>query len=178
MIIKRKFRPATKRASNRSSSIGRSPLTVPYSIQSSITVSILCSFLKRGAQIISNIDKVDMKGYEADFNYRPLRGWDIFGNVGYTDAIIKAYAALPASVDKTAPYVPKFSFNGGTQYALPVSSKLQLITRVDMHRKGSQYYETLNTAGARSAFNLFDARVSLGDTSDRWRLSAWTKERV
>jgi iron complex outermembrane receptor protein len=127
------------------------------------------------AQIISNIDKSEMKGVEVDFNFRPVKGWDLFGNLGYTDSEIKAYAASPASVGKYMPYVPKLGFNLGTQYVYPVSDKLQVTGRLEMHHKGSQYYETLNTAGARSAFNLFDARLAVGDQEDKWRLTAWTK---
>lgn len=127
------------------------------------------------AQIITNIDEADMKGFEVEVNYRPVSGWDIFGNIGYTDATIKSYAAQPTSVDKTMPYVPKLGFNLGTQYAYPLSDTLELTARVDMHHKGSQYWETLNTAGERSAIDLYDVRLSLGDAADKWRLSAWTR---
>lgn len=127
------------------------------------------------AQIITNIDKADMKGFEADLNIRPVKGWDIFGNVGYTDAEIKAYANSPASAGKVMPYVPKLGYNIGTQYIYPVSDKLQASVRVDLHHKGEQYYETLNTSGKRPGFNLVDARVAVSDPEDKWRLTAWTK---
>lgn len=127
------------------------------------------------AQIITNIDKVDMKGVEADINLHPAKGWDIFGNFGYTDAEIKAYAALPASVGKVMPYVPKFGFNIGTQYVYPVADNLQVTGRVDLQHKGRQFYETLNTAGSRSAINLVNGRLSVGDQSDKWKLSGWVK---
>jgi len=128
-----------------------------------------------GAQIISNIDKSTMKGYEFDFNYSPVARWQLYGNAGYTWSRIDRYAALPASVGKTMPYVPKFGFNVGSQYAFPVTDNLDLTARVDMHRKGSQFWETLNTAGARSAFNLFDARLSLSRPEGKWQVTAWVK---
>jgi iron complex outermembrane receptor protein len=127
------------------------------------------------AQIITNIDRATMKGFEVDFNARPVEGWDVFGNVGYTDATIKQYTALPASNGKTMPYVPKFGYSVGTQYALPVADNLELTARLDLHHKGRQFWETVNTAGARSAFNLVDARLSLGHIDGKWRLSAWAK---
>ncbi|RVT92968.1 TonB-dependent receptor [Sphingomonas crocodyli] len=127
------------------------------------------------AQIITNIDKATMKGFEVDFNVRPVKGWDIYGNAGYTDATIKKYGASPASVGRTMPYVPKFGYNLGTQYAFPITENRNLTARVDMHHKGRQFWETLNTAGARSAFNLYDARLSFGAADGKWQVTAWTK---
>ncbi|ACG78847.1 TonB-dependent receptor [Phenylobacterium zucineum HLK1] len=127
------------------------------------------------AQIITNIDKATMKGAELDVSFRPMTGWEIYGNVGYTDAEIDKYVQLPASEGKTMPYVPKLGYSLGTQYTYALTGDLDLIGRVDLHHKGRQYWETLNTAGARSAFNLVDARVSIADADRRWKLSAWTK---
>jgi len=127
------------------------------------------------AQIITNIDKATMKGFEVDFNVRPVKGWEIYGNAGYTDATIKKYSASPASVGKTMPYVPEFGYNLGTQYTIPVTDDRTLTARVDMHHKGRQFWETLNTAGARSAFDLYDARLSFGAADGKWRVTAWTK---
>ena len=73
------------------------------------------------------------------------------------------------------PYVPKLGYSLGTQYTYALSDKFDVIGRVDLHHKGKQYWETLNTAGARSAFNLVDARVSLAAPGGKWSLSAWTK---
>lgn len=127
------------------------------------------------AQIITNIDKATMKGFEVDFNIRPVERLDIYGNAGYTDAKIKKYSASPASVGKTMPYVPKFGYNLGTQYAIPMTDNRTLTVRVDMHHKGRQFWETLNTAGARSAFNLYDARLSFGAEDGKWQVTAWTR---
>ena len=127
------------------------------------------------AQIITNIDKATMKGVELDVNVRPVKGWELYGNLGYTDATIKKYSASPASVGKTMPYVPKFGYNLGTQYTLPISGTLDLTARLDMHHKGRQFWETVNTAGARSAFNLYDARLSVGPADGKWKLSGWIK---
>lgn len=127
-----------------------------------------------GAQIVTNIDRVDVKGFEVELNGRLAGGFDLVGGLGYTDAEIKEYRASPASVGRAAPYVPKLSLSAGLQYTSAITDVLDLVARLDWNRTGRQYYEP-NEITSRDPLNLANARLTLVHSSDDWQVSLWSK---
>ncbi len=126
------------------------------------------------AQIVTNIDKVDLKGFEIELHARPMQGLEIFGGIGYTNSKIKAYSASPATVGNKAPYVPKLGLNAGIQYTQPLTDSLQSRFRVDWQQMGRQYWDVANN-GARSTVDLTEIRIGLGDTDGVWEVAGWMK---
>ena len=82
-------------------------------------------------RIVTNIDKVDLKGLEADVRWRPIHELGLHAAFGYTDSKIKEYAVRPYTVGNKVPYVPDYTANVGVELsnaprsvaALPVELK-------------------------------------------------------
>lgn len=125
-----------------------------------------------GAQIITNIDAVDIRGFELEAAYRPLAGVTLSAGYGYTDSEIKQYRVNPLVVGNRAPYVPRYTMNAGAQYSIPVSGAIMLTARTDYERRGGQFWSPENET-QRNPVDLVDARLSLAGALDDWSLSLW-----
>lgn len=127
-----------------------------------------------GAQIITNIDKVDLWGFEIEATLNAAEGLDLYAAIGMTDSEIKAYQVDPTAVGSWAPYVPKYTFNAGAQYRTPVSGSVDVMARIDWERRGKQYWEPNNFA-ARSSIDLVRARFGFESEDHGWSLMAWAR---
>ena len=123
------------------------------------------------AQILTNIDKVNLKGGEMDVMFRATDNLDLYGSFGYTDSKIKAYTVDPSVVGNRAPYVAKNTINLGAQYEFPWNlGDTYLFTRVDYEMRGKQYWDVANST-ARDALNFVHLRVGVDDNQDKWSLT-------
>jgi iron complex outermembrane recepter protein len=140
-------------------------------------------------RIVTNIDRVDIKGIEADFHWRATHNFGVHGSAGYTDTEIKAYAVRPYTVGNKVPYVPDYTGNLGLDYSVPVGATLNLVARVDENFIGKTWFSTVQdnrlpnffTALGfgegdfrnqyRKAYATTDAR--LGVESGQWAVTAW-----
>ena len=77
-----------------------------------------------GAQVISNIDKVDLKGLDLDFRFLPTKGLEFDGGLGITDSDIKKNTVDPSSVGHHTPKNVPFKVNLGVQYTQPLAAGL------------------------------------------------------
>lgn len=122
-----------------------------------------------GAQILLNVDKVEIKGGEVEAIANLAPGFDVYAGLGISDSQIKQYAINPADVGNWAPYVPKTSYNLGAQYRFPVAASLRILTRADFISKGKQYWDPENSA-PRDTVNLVNLRAGLEDSKGKWSL--------
>ncbi len=127
-----------------------------------------------GAQILVNIDEVELIGGEIEAVANLADGFDVFGSVGVTDSKVKAYAINPAAVGNKSPYVPAYTLNLGAQYRVPVTTELGLLARVDYERRGKQYWDPENST-ARSTIDLVNVRFGIEDNDGRWSLIGTVK---
>jgi iron complex outermembrane receptor protein len=136
-----------------------------------------------GGQIVSrltNAGEVSTRGLEADFNLKPLSQWGISGGVAYTDAHIDHFncpasvASTCAALDgKTLPYSPKWKSVTRTDYTIPLRQTrfdLELATSFTWQSK-VQYDINQSQDTIQGAYGLWDASVSLVDSSDKLRIS-------
>lgn len=123
-----------------------------------------------GAQVLINIDEVDIKGFEVEAIWNAIEGLDIFGSYGKTDSEIRAYTTDPNQVGNTAPYTPEFTLNLGAQWRAAMSETLDFVVRVDYERRGQQFYSPENTL-PRSSLDLVNARVAIEGGDGRWELA-------
>lgn len=122
------------------------------------------------AQILTNIDKVTLKGGELDLVLRATDNLDMYASFGYTDSEIKAYAVDPTSVGNRAPYIAKTTFNIGAQYEIPWNiGNTSLFTRADYEVRGNQFWDVQNSTD-RDDLKLLHVRVGVNDNDDRWSL--------
>lgn len=123
------------------------------------------------AQILTNIDKVTLKGGELDLMLRATDNLDMYASFGYTDSEIKAYAVDPTAVGNRAPYIAETTFNIGAQYEIPWNlGNTYLFTRADYEVRGDQFWDVQNST-ARDDLKLLHLRFGVNDNDDRWTLT-------
>lgn len=124
----------------------------------------------RAAQVISNIDKVNIKGVDFDFRALAAPGLQFYGGLGVTDTNIKKDTARPQDIGNKTPKNTSWNLNLGTQYDFPIVNAIGGFVRVDYEHRGKKYWQTDNLA-VQKPVDLLDARV--GIQTDRWSLTLW-----
>lgn len=94
-------------------------------------------------RVVSNIDKVDVKGAELNVTGRVVDGWTVFGSVNLTDSEIKQNASRPYTVGNKSPYTADWTVNLGTQIDTPLSGGLDLILRADYRITGPTWFHSV-----------------------------------
>jgi iron complex outermembrane recepter protein len=121
------------------------------------------------AQVISNIDRVDIKGVDIDFRYRPMRDLEFDGSLGVADSAIRRNAVDPATIGNHAPKTVPWKLNLGAQYSMPVSATCQSFIRLDFEHRDKKYWHPDNVA-VSDALNLFNLRVGLRGATGKWSM--------
>jgi len=124
-----------------------------------------------GAQVLANIDEVELIGGELELLAHVSENFEIFAGYGYTDSEINKYAINPNLKGNTAPYVPRYTFNIGGQYRFQITDQLQGLGRIDYERRGPQYWDPENST-ARSSINLVNIRLGVESVDEVWSLVA------
>ncbi len=122
------------------------------------------------AQILTNIDEVDISGFEFDVVVRPSDQWQLFAAFGYTDSEIKAYTVDPSAVGNNAPYIAARTINLGAQHTVGLTSDIDLFTRVDYERRGEQFWDVNNTT-SRDPLDFLNVRLGLEPHSGKWSVT-------
>ncbi|WCL53254.1 TonB-dependent receptor [Gimibacter soli] len=142
-------------------------------------------------RVVSNIDRVDIKGLETNVNVRITPEWRVFGGVNITDSEIKENASRPNTVGNKSPYTPDYTINAGTQYVQEITDDIDLFVRADWRRVGPTWFHTvqdqtrvtifeafypgLGTANydltQRKAYDLVNLRI--GFETDTWSLTGY-----
>ena len=94
-------------------------------------------------RVVSNIDKVTVKGVEFNTNARIVKGWNIFGSVNLTDSKIKRNASRPYTVGNKSPYTADYTINLGTQIDAPLTDSVDVLLRADYRITGPTYFHTV-----------------------------------
>ena len=104
-------------------------------------------------RVVSNIDRVDVKGVEANLNVRPLHWWKLFGSVNVTDSKIKKNSSRPYTVGNKSPYTADYTVNLGTQVDAPLSGRLKLLLRADYRLTGPTWFHTVQNQTRPTIFS-------------------------
>ncbi len=124
----------------------------------------------RAAQVIGNIDKVDIKGLDIDFRSLIAPGLQFYGGVGVTDSKIKRSTARPMDVGNKTPKTTGWSMNLGAQYERPITDMLDGFIRIDYEHRGKKYWHTDNVH-VQNPIDLLNLRV--GVQTEAWSLTFW-----
>lgn len=127
-----------------------------------------------GAQILVNIDEVQLIGGEIEAAFSVTEGLDVYAGIGITDSEIKSNQLNPATVGNEAPYIAKNTPNLGAQYRTELTEGLGFIARIDYERRGAQFWDPENSTD-RSALNLINARIGIESNDELWSLTAAVK---
>ncbi|MEQ8514330.1 MAG: TonB-dependent receptor [Chromatocurvus sp.] len=125
-----------------------------------------------GAQVIDNIDEVELLGAEFDFQAAISKELLLFGSFGYTDTEIIRSSRRPQDEGNKTPKNQEFSLNLGGEYRRPVSNGLELALRVDYEHRGKKYWHPDNL-NPMDDFGLLNARASLN--GEHFGVTLWGK---
>ena len=124
------------------------------------------------AQVISNIDQVEIFGVELEVQALVAEGLQVAAAIGTTDTEIKANTPFPTSVGNKTPRTTEWTFNLSGQYRRPITQSLAGFARVDYEHRGDRFWQVDN-ADVQEPLNLLNFRV--GIEGEKWGLYAWGK---
>jgi iron complex outermembrane receptor protein len=94
-------------------------------------------------RVVSNIDEVEVYGGEINLSAEITDGWTVFGAANVTESEIKENASRPVTVGNNSPYTADYTINLGTQLDLPITDRLDFVTRADWRITGPTWFHTL-----------------------------------
>ena len=104
-------------------------------------------------RVVSNIDRVDLKGVEASVDARVVKGWTLSGAFNVTDSKIKKNSSRPDTVGNKSPYTPDYTINLGSQNEIPVGNGLKLMFRADYRITGPTWFHTVQNQTKSTIFS-------------------------
>jgi iron complex outermembrane recepter protein len=150
-------------------------------------------------RVVSNIDRVDVKGGELNVNVDLVRGWNLYGALNVTDSKIKRNRSRPDTVGNQSPYTADYTLNLGSQWTIPFSDDIDFVARADYRLTGPTWFHTVQDqekatlfsgllpisplglpgfvgnarydVNERDEFGVLDLRVGL--QGERWRVTAF-----
>ena len=138
-------------------------------------------------RVVTNIDNVQIDGFELNGRWRTTDWMTLFGGVGYVDGEIEEYKSRPYTEGNAIPYAPEYTANVGADFQFPISNALSLVARVDGSFVGETWFHPVQDDSVftlfgapgdysktkRDPYNVFNARI--GVRADNWSVTAWTK---
>jgi len=121
-------------------------------------------------QNLGNLDAT-YKGVELELTARATEHLDVYANFGYTDGKITGMED-PTVIGNKPPLLTKDTIGAGFQYRQPVADGIYGTLRLDYHQIGRTWWDPYNVT-SRDPVNLADLRA--GVESDRWSVTAWSK---
>lgn len=126
-----------------------------------------------GLQTTVSINKVDVRGFDVDFEALLPGDFDVFGGYGYTDGEVEDFAANPEFNGNVAPNSFKYTMNLGVIKSFTLPNEWSLSPRIEWNRYGSIWWDVANTPGTkRDPVSLLKARITLAN-NDGWEFTAW-----
>jgi iron complex outermembrane receptor protein len=104
-------------------------------------------------RVVSNVDRVDVKGAELNLTGRIIDGWKVFGSVNVTDSEIKKNSSRPYTVGNKSPYTADYTINLGTQIDAPLTDSIDLLLRADYRITGDTWFHTVQDQSRPTVFS-------------------------
>jgi iron complex outermembrane receptor protein len=120
-------------------------------------------------RVVSNIDRVDVKGVELNTSARIVDGWTLFGAVNLTDSEIKKNSSRPYTVGNKSPYTADYTINLGSQIVAEFKDDIDLVIRADYRITGPTWFHTVQDQNRPTVFSallpvsLFQAPPIVGN---------------
>ncbi|MEM9359220.1 MAG: TonB-dependent receptor, partial [Pseudomonadota bacterium] len=134
--------------------------------------------LPGGAQRISNAPEVHTKGAEISAKVKPMRGWELFGGIGFTQTRVDEFIGTVSNgmggvvpfdfKGKALPNAPSLTYNLGTQYTHPDG----WFGRIDVLGTGELFFDPANSL-KQDSYVLTNLQV--GRKWDNFEVSLWSK---
>ncbi len=104
-------------------------------------------------RVVSNIDRVDVKGVELNASAKVVNGWSFFGGVNLTDSKIKKNSSRTYTVGNKSPYTADYTINLGTQIDAPLSDSVKVLMRADYRITGPTWFHTVQDQSRPTVFS-------------------------
>ncbi len=104
-------------------------------------------------RVVSNIDEVDVYGFEVNTTAQPVKGWKFFASLNVTDSEIKANNSRPTTVGNKSPYTADYTINLGTEFDFPVNDDVNFIARADYRITGPTWFHSVQDQTAPTLFS-------------------------
>lgn len=103
-------------------------------------------------RVVSNIDKVQLKGAELNLSARIVDGWKLFGAFNVTDSKIKRNASRPYTVGNKSPYTADYTINLGSEMEIPFNDRVDVVMRADYRITGPTRFHTVQNQDRPTLF--------------------------
>ena len=104
-------------------------------------------------RVVSNIDRVDIKGAELNLGLKVIDGWKFYASGNVTDSKIKQNSARPYTVGNKSPYTADYTINLGTEITAPLAPGTKLLFRADYRITGPTWFSTVQCQSRPSIFS-------------------------
>lgn len=104
-------------------------------------------------RVVSNIDRVDVKGAELNLTGRITDSWKVFGSVNLTDSEIKKNSSRAYTVGNKSPYTADYTINLGTQIDARLTDNIDLLLRADYRITGDTWFHTVQDQSRPTVFS-------------------------
>ena len=94
-------------------------------------------------RVVSNIDRVDVKGAELNLTGKIVDGWKVYGAFNVTDSEIKKNSSRPYTVGNKSPYTADWTINLGSEINAPLSDSAKLLFRADYRITGPTWFHSV-----------------------------------
>jgi len=94
----------------------------------------------RAVYLMDNVTEVEIKGFEADLNFRPNTHVNFFASYTFNESLIEKFDERPELEGKRLEYVPENSFSAGVDIFTAIVN-----ARVVVNHIGNQYSNDMNT---------------------------------
>ncbi len=103
-------------------------------------------------RVVSNIDKVEVKGAELNVTGKIVDGWTVSGAFNVTDSKIKRNRSRPFTVGNKSPYTADYTINLGSQIDTPLNDSIDLVMRADYRITGPTAFHTVQDEDRPTVF--------------------------
>ena len=129
------------------------------------------------SQVIINIPKSRITGFEIDATARPIDGLQLNAALGILDAEIRdfdpSFLGVTQNVEgNKLDQVPSWSYTLGANFTMPVTDTLDVVLAADFKSYGGVYW-TFDNADEEPTASIFNGRISL--ESDQWSVTLWAE---
>lgn len=94
-------------------------------------------------RVVSNIDRVNITGFELGATWQPADWLSLFGSANVTDSKIKKNSARTDTVGNKSPLTPDYTINAGGQINYPIANRLSALVRADVRVTGPTWFSTV-----------------------------------
>ena len=112
------------------------------------------------AQVLTNIEEVDIYGFELETKALLAPGLQFYAGLGTTDSEIKELTVFPGNDGNKTPKTTDWSLNVALQYNRAISADMEGMFRVDFEHRGDKNWQVDNVA-VQEPVDLLNLRAGI-----------------